>query len=70
MWGVEVGLLGDLLMVRGGHSELFLQNSVRSFSIGAGLRYDFSVVGLAIDYAYEQQRYFDNVSRISMSLSF
>ena len=68
--GVEAGLLGDLLMVRGGHSELFLQDSVRSFSIGAGLRYDFSVVGLAIDYAYEQQRYFDNVSRISVSLSF
>ena len=29
--GIEAGLLGDLLMVRGGHSELFLQNSVRSF---------------------------------------
>ena len=68
--GAEVGLLGDLLMVRGGYSELFLRNSIRSFSFGAGLRYNFSVVGLAIDYAYEQQRYFDNVSRISMSLSF
>lgn len=68
--GVEAGLLGDLLMVRGGHSELFLRNSVRSLSFGVGLQYDFSVVGLAIDYAYEQQRYFDNVSRISMSLSF
>ncbi len=68
--GVEAGLLGDLLLVRGGHSELFLRDSVRSFSFGAGLQYDFSVVGLAIDYAYEQQRYFNNVSRISMSLSF
>ncbi len=68
--GAEIGLLGDLVMVRGGYSELFLEDSIRSFSLGAGLRYDFGFVGIVIDYAFERQRYFNDVSRISLSLLF
>ncbi len=68
--GAEIGLLGDLVMVRGGYSELFLEDSIRSFSLGAGLRYDFGVVGIVIDYAFERQRYFNDVSRISLALLF
>ena len=68
--GAEVGFLGDLLMVRAGYSELFLQDSIRSLAMGGGLRYDFSSIGLAIDYAYEQQRYFSGVNRFTLAAHF
>ncbi len=68
--GAELGLLGDLLMVRAGYSELFLQDSIRSLAMGGGLRYDFSSVGLAIDYAFERHRYFSGVSRFTLAAHF
>ena len=68
--GAEIGLLGDLLMIRAGYSELFLGDRVRSWSLGGGLRYDFSVVGFALDYAYEEQEYFQGVSRITAAATF
>ena len=68
--GLELGLLGDLLLVRAGYSELFLADSIRSFTLGAGLRYDFSVVGLAVDYAFENQKYFGGVNRVAMAVNF
>ncbi|MDE2956923.1 MAG: PorV/PorQ family protein [Bacteroidota bacterium] len=68
--GIEMGLLGDLLQVRAGYSELFLRDSIRSFTVGAGLRYDFTAVGLTIDYAFENQEYFGGVSRVAMAVHF
>ena len=68
--GAEVGLLGDLLMVRGGFAELFLEDAVRSFSVGGGLRYDFGGLGLAVDYAFEQQAFFDGVNRFNLAVRF
>ena len=68
--GAEVGLLGDLVMLRGGYSELFLQDSIRSFTLGGGLRYRFGALGLAVDYAYESQQYFDGVNRFTLALEF
>ena len=68
--GAEVGFLGDLIMIRGGYSELFLQESVRSFALGGGLRYNFSSVGFAFDYAYEAQEFFHNVNRLTLTVQF
>ena len=68
--GAEVGLLGDLLMLRGGYSELFLDDSIRSFTLGGGLRYRFGPLGLAVDYAYESQKYFDGVNRFNFTFNF
>ncbi len=68
--GAELGLLGDLLMVRGGYSELFLDDSVRSFSLGGGLRYDFAALNFALDYAYENQEFFDGVNRFTLAVQF
>ena len=68
--GAEIGLLGDLLMVRGGYSELFLEDALRSFTVGGGLRYDFAALNLALDYAYEAQEFFDGVNRFTFALQF
>ena len=68
--GAEFGVLGDLLMVRGGYSELFLEDSVRSFALGGGLRYDFAALNFALDYAYENQEFFDGVNRFTLAVQF
>lgn len=68
--GVEVGVLGDLLMFRGGYSELLLDDSLRSLTLGAGLRYRFAPLNLAFDYAYEQHAFFTDVNRFTLTVQF
>jgi hypothetical protein len=68
--GAELGLLGDLVMIRGGFSELFLADAVRSFTLGAGLRYRFAPLDFALDYSYEAQEFFNNVNRFTLSVGF
>ncbi|MAQ94355.1 hypothetical protein B1759_05625 [Rubrivirga sp. SAORIC476] len=68
--GAEVGLLGDLVQLRGGVQELFMEESTRSFTAGAGLRYGFGRLDLSADYAYEAAEYFDGVHRLSVGLRF
>ncbi len=68
--GMEVGLLGDLVMLRAGYSELFLEDSIRSFSLGGGLQYRFGPLDVAFDYAYEAQKYFDGVNRFNFTVLF
>ena len=68
--GAEVGLLNDLVMVRGGYQELFLDGSPRSFTLGGGLRYRFGALNLAADYAYEAFDYFNGVNRFTVALGF
>ncbi len=68
--GAELGLLGDLLMLRGGFGEIFLDDNVRSFSLGAGLRYRFAPLNFAFDYAYEAQEFFTDVNRFTLTVQF
>ncbi len=68
--GAEVGLLNDLVMVRGGYQELFLDGSPRSFTLGGGLHYRFGTLDLAADYAYEAFQYFGGVNRFTVALQF
>jgi hypothetical protein len=68
--GAEVGLLGDLVQLRGGFQELFMDESTRSFTLGGGLRYAFGSLNLSADYAYEASDYFDGVNRIALGLRF
>ncbi|MEM9667131.1 MAG: hypothetical protein AAF970_19560, partial [Bacteroidota bacterium] len=68
--GAEVGLLGDLLMVRGGYSELFLADAVRSLTLGGGLNYAFGPVAMTVDYAYEAQEFFNAVNRFTLAIQF
>jgi len=68
--GAEIGLLNDLVMLRGGYSEIFIDDSVRSFTLGAGLHYRFAPINLAVDYAYEAQEFFSDVNRLTLSIQF
>lgn len=68
--GGEVALLGGLIAFRGGYNELFLQDSVRSFTLGGGLNYGFGNLNVGLDYAYEAQEYFDGVNRFTFAVMF
>ncbi len=68
--GAELGLMNDLVMVRGGYSEILMNDPVRSFTLGAGLRYRFAPLNVAFDYAYERQEYFEDVNRLTLSVRF
>ncbi len=68
--GAELGLLGDLVLLRGGYSELFLTDSAHTFSLGGGLRYRFGPLNVRMDYAYEGWRYFDGVNRFTLMVAF
>jgi len=66
--GVELALLGELVQLRAGYSELLLEDALRSFAVGAGLQYDFGSLRFDFDYAYEAQKYFSGVNRFTLAL--
>lgn len=68
--GAELGLRGDLIMLRAGMSELFLQDSIRSYALGAGLRYRFAPLIFSLDYSYEVQDFFADVNRFTLTVGF
>lgn len=68
--GAEIALLGELILLRGGYSEIFLADPVRSLTLGAGLNYRFGGFGFGVDYAYEAQRYFAGVNRFALAVRF
>ena len=68
--GAEVGLMNDLVMVRGGYNELFMPGSSHGFTAGGGLRYGFGDLRLSIDYAFEDSKVFNNVNRVTLAIGF
>lgn len=68
--GAELGLLGDLVLLRAGYSELFLNDPLRSVALGGGLHYGFGSLNFALDYAYEAQEFFSAVNRFTVALNF
>lgn len=68
--GAELGFRGDLIMLRAGMSELFLDDSIRSYALGAGLRYRFAPLFFGLDYSYEVQDFFADVNRFTLTVGF
>ena len=68
--GAELGFLNDLVMIRAGYAELFLENNLRSVTMGAGLKYRFQALTFIFDYSYEVQKYFADVNRFALSIHF
>ncbi len=68
--GTEIGLLGDLFLVRAGYNELLLPNSSQGLTLGGGLHYSVRNLRLAVDYGWEQNKYFQNVNRLTVAVGF
>lgn len=68
--GAELGFRGDLIMLRAGMSELFMTDSIRSYALGAGLKYRFAPLIFGLDYSYEVQEFFADVNRFTLTVGF
>lgn len=68
--GAEMAFMGELLKIRGGYSELFLDDAIRSFTVGGGLQYGFGSLNFTMDYAFEAQEYFSGVNRFTLAVQF
>jgi len=69
--GGELSLFNNLVFLRGGYKALFLDDSQEGLTFGVGLKYDQSnVLGIQVDYAYQQQEFLDNTHSFGIILSF
>ena len=60
----------NLLSLRAGLAEAFVQDEERGVSLGAGLNIDLSNVNLTADYSFTEFGVFDSVNRFSIALGF
>lgn len=60
----------NLLSLRAGLAQAFVQDEEQGISLGAGLNFDVSNINLRADYAYTDFGVFDSVNRFSLSLGF
>ena len=70
---VKVGgeyTLMNLLSLRAGLAEAFVQDEERGVSLGAGLNFDVNNINLTADYSFTDFGVFDSVNRFSIGLGF
>ncbi|MBL7136511.1 MAG: PorV/PorQ family protein [Candidatus Marinimicrobia bacterium] len=69
--GLEMSILKEMIYLRTGVANLFLDSIDPYFSVGAGIRY--SILGnmnLCVDYAYQTHEYFSKNEHISVTITF
>lgn len=59
----------NLLSLRAGMAEAFVQDEERGMSLGAGINLEVSNIQLKVDYSYTDFGVFDSVNRFSVGLS-
>lgn len=69
--GGELGLLDDLVSLRGGYKALFLQDSEEGLTLGAGLNYGgLGFLGISVDYAFQQYKHLGDTHSFGILLKF
>ncbi len=65
--GLEVGVINDALNLRAGYNDLFLDESIRGWTFGAGVNYATGGRVFRFDYAYQVFEYLGGVNRFTLS---
>ncbi len=69
--GGEYALFNELLVLRGGFDELFLDDREKGLTLGAGINFALeSKLSISAGYAYQDFRHLDAVNRFSIELKF
>lgn len=69
--GIEYAPLGDMLFLRGGYNELFLEDAEKGLTLGAGLDADISgSVKFSMSYAFQRFEHLGDINHISLELQF
>ena len=66
--GLEFGLFRDVIQLRCGYNDLFLEESIRGFTVGTGVRVLSGTRGLTVDYGYQSFKYLGGVNRFTVNL--
>jgi hypothetical protein len=69
--GTEITLLNDLVAIRAGLPDLFLEDRVIMYTAGIGINHDINEnIGFKFGYALQQYKYLNAVNRLSLMISF
>lgn len=69
--GAEVGLMQDLIYLRGGIPYIGQEDKMYTYTFGGGLNYVLdSGLGLRAGYAFQRHEYLTNINRISLTVLF
>lgn len=69
--GTEIGLLDDLVMLRGGLPNLGQEDRTDEFTTGIGIKYPINEnLKVNVGYAFQKFKYLDYVNRMTLSVQF
>ncbi len=69
--GAEAAFLGEMLIISGGFSELFLEDREKGLTMGASFNPNIiSGVGLNVGYAFQSFQHLPDVNRFTLTVSF
>lgn len=69
--GAELGLMQDLLILRGGYNEMFLDNPEKGFALGGGINWTMqNGLKFTADFAYQQFEHLPSVNRFTVAIGF
>ncbi len=69
--GAEYALLNNMLVLRGGLSELFLYGRERNFSLGVGVNFSMQTgVAIAASYSYQDFVHLNSISKFTLEVQF
>ncbi len=69
--GLEYGLMNELLVLRGGYNEMFLQNPEKGLAVGGGINWKMqNGLNFTADFAYQQFEHLPSVNRFTVAISF
>jgi len=69
--GAELSFLNEMFILRGGYSELFLEDQEKGATFGAGVRTAIANgVIVSAGYAYQNFNHLSNVNHFTLTLSF
>jgi hypothetical protein len=70
--GTELGLLNDIVVLRGGYRDLFLENNEVNFSLGLSLNEIslFNNVNITAEYAYQNFEHLGSSNRFTVIIKF
>jgi hypothetical protein len=69
--GAEYAAFGDLLLLRGGFNDLFLEDRIKGWTFGAAFNLDIpGGIGVNAGYSYQYFEYLSGINRFSIALKF
>lgn len=68
--GGEYALFKEMLILRGGFNELFLDDREKGLTLGVGINYEVSGVEVSGGFAYQDFKHLDGITRFTLELKF